>query len=93
MKTLTEALASVNADTTCTVCGRAANNGYVNVNAREACVAIIHDAYGVGTLTRRAVRAELVRKWERTKRPRLLGIPGTGLLDMKRRDAYNRKQA
>jgi hypothetical protein len=49
--------------TTCTTCGRQANDGYVNEAAGERCVDAVHDAYSpAGAAARRARQA-----WARTQ--------------------------
>jgi len=74
-KTIKAALASVESETKCTVCGNPACRGFTDVSRGVACVARIHDAYAMG------VRARLIRSWG--KRPRITGVPGAGILDAK----------
>jgi len=77
-KTIKAALATVTADTICTCCNKPASAGYLNVQGGEGCVAMVHDRYSQG------FRATLISKWGR--RPRIIGVEGSGLLDMKRRN-------
>lgn len=74
-KTLRSAKDSVNADTVCTVCGKKASAGFVDVKNGHACVAIIHDNY-----TFNGVRANKIATWQAAGMQRLSGIPGAGII-------------